>query len=87
MRVYVESQSFLLFASRREKGLGESLKSPFKIGPVRQYMQTLKECQKDLVDIGTQCHQCCDLSSRTSVNELVKLAKQFSTIDQGINDM
>ncbi|KAJ5535881.1 hypothetical protein N7513_009067 [Penicillium frequentans] len=83
VRAYAEIQSFLAFMVGRSKSKIR-VDAAFKLGTARSHIDKLSAKEKQLQQAADDCDRHCDLSSRTDLKFLRKLAAGFPVIQDQV---
>lgn len=82
VQAYTKAQLFLSFAIKCKESKINGVTAIFKLEAVLNYRNALSEGQTQLLRAGDDCGSSCDLSSRTDLKNLLKLAAEFHGIIQ-----
>lgn len=82
VQAYTKAQLFLSFAIKCKKSKTKGATDVFKLEPMKNCMNGLLEVETQLLKAGDDCRSSCDLSSRTDLKKLLKLAAEFHGIIQ-----
>ncbi|KAI0972635.1 hypothetical protein F4678DRAFT_46057 [Xylaria arbuscula] len=75
VQAYATSQLFLSFNLRQQRKKTGHLTAVFKVGEVESYVNELSKCGEKLLEAAEFCENCCNFSNRSSVLELLEIAK------------
>ncbi|KAH7015814.1 hypothetical protein EDB80DRAFT_345573 [Ilyonectria destructans] len=77
MQAYTKAQLFLSFAIKCKESKTKGATAVFKLEPMKHCMDGLSEGEDQLLRVADDCGRYCKLSSRTNIEELLKLAAEF----------